>query len=169
MPRLEIPLLSKKVWATGDVVIRAEMELLIRDDSGVLRPETFRVDSGTEMTSMAAARARALDLPMPQHHVVLEINGVKHEIRTGLILLRLLAWTAEFVFPCYFSAVRRSWSKSVTDRARKLLGLPVSWTNSDHSTAGRPSRTDYHASFNEPSSNISTSGIITRSTGRISA
>ena len=54
MSRLELPLLSKKVWATGDLVLRAELDLLIRDDNGVWRPETFRVDSGTEMTSMAA-------------------------------------------------------------------------------------------------------------------
>ena len=56
MSRLEVPLLSKKVWATGDLVLRAELDLLVRDENGIWRPETFRVDSGTEMTSMAAVR-----------------------------------------------------------------------------------------------------------------
>jgi hypothetical protein len=63
MARLEIPLLSKKVWATGDLVLRAKLDVLVRDENGVWRPETFRVDFGTEMTSMAAVRARALDPP----------------------------------------------------------------------------------------------------------
>jgi hypothetical protein len=67
MSRLEVPLLGKKVWATGALLLRAELDLLIRDDNGFLRPETFRVDSGTEMTSMAAARAKALDLRMPRN------------------------------------------------------------------------------------------------------
>ena len=68
---------SKKVWATGDIVLRAELDLLIRNDNGVLRPETFRVDSGTEITSMAAARAKALDLPMPRNAIFLDIDGQK--------------------------------------------------------------------------------------------
>lgn len=43
MARLEVPLLSKMVWATGDVILRAELHLLIRDDNGLLKPETFRL------------------------------------------------------------------------------------------------------------------------------
>lgn len=75
--RLEVPLLSKKIWATGDLVLRAELDLLIRNENGVWRPETFRVDSATEMTSMAATHvvdsgfvarlfARACN-PLPEH------------------------------------------------------------------------------------------------------
>jgi hypothetical protein len=126
MPRLEIPLLSKKVWATGEVLIRAEIELLIRDGGGVLRPETFRVDSGTEMTSMAAARARVLNLPMPQHHVVLEINGFKHEVRAGLIRAQVAGIDgAELVFPCYFLGSPNSalGPSPLPIFARNLLGL----------------------------------------------
>jgi hypothetical protein len=61
------------VWATGDIVLRAELDLLIRYDNGILRPETFRVDSGTEMTSMAAAGAKALHLPMPRNLIFLMV------------------------------------------------------------------------------------------------
>jgi hypothetical protein len=53
-------------------VLRAELELVIRGNDGLWRPETFRVDSGTEMTSMAAMRATALDLPMPQNAILLD-------------------------------------------------------------------------------------------------
>jgi len=103
MSRLEVPLLSKKVWATGDIVLRAELDLLIRDDNGVLRPETFRVDSGTEMTSMAAALAKALDLPMPRNPIVLDINGIRREVRPGLIRAQVVGMDGtEHVFPCYF-------------------------------------------------------------------
>lgn len=35
MSRLEVPLLSKRVWATRDLVLRAELDLLIRDDNGI--------------------------------------------------------------------------------------------------------------------------------------
>jgi hypothetical protein len=103
MSRLEVPLLSKKIWATGDIVLRAELDLLIRDEIGVLRPETFRVDSGTEMTSMAAARAKALDLPMPRNAIFLDINGTRCEVRPGLIRAQVVGMdSTEHVFPCYF-------------------------------------------------------------------
>jgi len=85
MSHLEVPLLGKRVWATGDLLLRAELDLLVRDDSGLLRPETFRVDSGSEMTSMAAARAKALDLPMPRNPIFVDINGIIREVRPGLI------------------------------------------------------------------------------------
>jgi hypothetical protein len=91
------------VWATGDLMLRAELDLLIRDDDGVWRPETFRVDSGTEMTSMAAVRARALDLPMPRKPIFLDVTGVRREIRPGLIRARIIGLgETEHAFRCYF-------------------------------------------------------------------
>jgi hypothetical protein len=103
MSRLELPLLSKKVWATGDLVLRAELDLLIRDDNGGWRPVTFRVDSGNEMTSMAAAGARALDLPMPRNPILLDINGIRREVRPGLIRAQVVGMDGtEHAFPCYF-------------------------------------------------------------------
>src|SRR5262249_25032174 len=103
MSRLVVPLLSKKVWATGDLVLRAELDLLIRDENGIWRPETFRVDSGTEVTSMAAARARALDLPMPPKPVLLDVSGVRREVRAGIIRVQVVGMDGtEHLFPCYF-------------------------------------------------------------------
>jgi hypothetical protein len=101
MSRLVVPLLSKKVWATGDLVLRAELDLLIRDENGIWRPETFRVDSGTEMTSMAAARARALDLPIPRKPVLLDVSGVRREVRSGIIRVQVVGMDGtEHFFPC---------------------------------------------------------------------
>ena len=78
MSRLELPVLTKKLWATGDLVLRANLDLLIRDVNSVWKPETFRVDSGTEMTSMGAARAKALDLPTARDAI---LTGVVDKLR----------------------------------------------------------------------------------------
>jgi hypothetical protein len=126
MSRLEVPLLGKRVWATGDILLRAELDLLIRDDNGVLRPETFRVDSGAEMTSMAAARAKALDLPMPRNAVMLHINGIRREVRPGLIRAQVVGMDAtEYVLPCYFlgSPDAAADPHQPPVLARNLLGL----------------------------------------------
>jgi hypothetical protein len=124
--RLEVPLLGKKVWATGDLLLRAELDLLIRDDNGLLRPVTFRVDSGSEMTSMAAARARALDLPMPGKPIFLDINGIRREVRPGLIRAQVAGMDGtEHVFPCYFldSPDAAPHPNQPPVLARNLLGL----------------------------------------------
>ena len=105
MSKLEVPLLGKFVWKTGDVLIRAELDRLIKDNSGGWQPETFRVDPGTEMTSMPAALTRSLDLPMPRNPVPggLDISGVRREVRSGLLRVQIPGMDAtEYVFACYF-------------------------------------------------------------------
>lgn len=126
MSRLLVPLLSKKVWATGDIVLRAELDLLIRDENGIPRPETFRVDSGTEMTSMAAARAKVLDLPMPPDPIFLDINGIRREVRPGFIRAQVVGMDGtEHVFPCYFLGNQHATPDPNQQRVatRNLLGL----------------------------------------------
>ena len=105
MSRLEVPLLGKPVWKTGEILLRAELDLFIKDKSGGWRPETFRVDPGTEMTSLPAALARSLDLPMPIKPIPggLVISGVRREVRAGLLRVQITGMNAtEYVFPCYF-------------------------------------------------------------------
>jgi hypothetical protein len=99
---------------------------LIRDQRGVLRPETFRVDSGTEVTSMAAARAKALDLPIPRKAIFLDVHGIKREVRSGLIRIQIVGMDGdEYVFPCYFlgSPDAASGPGQLPALARNLLGL----------------------------------------------
>jgi hypothetical protein len=105
MSQLEVPLVGKLVWKTGDILLRAELDLLIKDNTGGWQMETFRVDPGTEMTSMPAALARSLDLPMPINPVPggLDISGVTREVRSGLLRVQIPGMdVTEYVFPCFF-------------------------------------------------------------------
>jgi hypothetical protein len=83
---------------------------------------TFLVDSGTEMTTMSAAEARKLDLPIPRRPVL----NLKHtqtglEVRAGLLRARIVGLDAtEFVFPCYFLGDP---SLPPPPQVRNLLGL----------------------------------------------
>ncbi len=104
MSKLEVPLLGKAVWATGDMLLRAELDILVKTRIGSWESLVFRADSGSEMTSIPSARAKSLDLPLPQSAV----PGLSHtqtgkDVRSGLITVRLIGLEgAEFVFPCYF-------------------------------------------------------------------
>lgn len=108
MSRLEVPLLGKILWVTGDVLVRAELELLLRDASNTWLPWSFRVDSGTEMTTMHAATAKRLGLPFPQHltpalaHTT-PSGAAQPQIRVGFLRARVVGLGMdEFAFPCYF-------------------------------------------------------------------
>ena len=105
MSRLEVPLIGKPLWRTGDILLRAELDLLIKDNSGAWLAVPFRVDSGTEMTCMPAALARSLDLPMPKKPVPggLDVMGVKRDVRVGVVRVQVDGMdSTEHVFPCYF-------------------------------------------------------------------
>jgi hypothetical protein len=69
MVRIELPLLDKTLRTTGDRVLRADLDLDVKTNCGTWQPFTFRVDTGTEMTTMPAWEARWRDLPIPKHAV----------------------------------------------------------------------------------------------------
>ena len=104
MSRLEVPLLGKTLQATGDLLLRAELDLLIQTNAQTWEQVVFLVDSGTEMTTMPAAQAKLLDLPIPAKPV----PGLRHaqtglEIRAGMIRVQVVGMDGtEYVFPCYF-------------------------------------------------------------------
>jgi hypothetical protein len=127
MSRLEVPLLHRTLWATGDVLLRAELALLLKDQAGNWVPQTFRVDPGSEMTTFPAARARRFDLPMPQKVA----PGVVHvqtglELRSGYLRVQVIGMDAtEYVIPSFFlgdPALPLS-SYSPSSVPRNLLGL----------------------------------------------
>jgi hypothetical protein len=62
MSRCIIPLRSRTLYASGDVLVWAEIFLLLKDRFGNWRREMFRVDTGSEMTVMLAENANQLDL-----------------------------------------------------------------------------------------------------------
>ena len=104
MSRIEVPLLDKIIRATGDIVLRAEVDLLVRTNTQNWEPVAFRVDSGTEMTSMAVRRAQMLDVPFPRRAV----HGVRfgqagHEVRSGVLRVQVVGMdSTEYIIPCYF-------------------------------------------------------------------
>ncbi len=104
MSQLAVPLRERKLWATGDILLRAELDLLLKDSAGNWTQETFLVDSGTEMTTMPAYRARQLGLPLPQNATPGAIHTQTGlEIRSGYLRARVAGMDqTEYAFPCFF-------------------------------------------------------------------
>jgi hypothetical protein len=127
MSRLDVPLRHRVLFATGSVLLGAELDLLLKDNTDRWRQETFLVDSGTEMTTMPASLAKQLDLPIPQQAA----PGVIHaqtglEIRSGSLRARVVGMDqTEYVFPCFFLGDPTTTASSSPSKAtpRKLLGL----------------------------------------------
>jgi hypothetical protein len=105
MASLHIPLKSKLLWTTGDVLIRAEADLWLQARDGTWTLETFRVDTGTEMTMMPANLARRIKLPMPGRPIAggVVIAGVRREVRVGILRARFVGLEAfDLNIPCHF-------------------------------------------------------------------
>jgi hypothetical protein len=122
MGRLAIPLRHRKLWWTGDVLLRPVLELSLKTQRGTWVRVPFLVDSGTEMTCMPASEARKLDLPMPRQPVRGGTFGQANQgFRSGLIQSRIIGLGAtEYVFPCFFLGDPDALP---TPRDRNLLGL----------------------------------------------
>jgi hypothetical protein len=105
--RLEVPLKDSVLYATGDLLLRGELDLHLRDAAGNWHRVTFRYDSGSDISSMSAALARALGLPLPQAGLMLPVSTatgqVLMEARSGLLRMRVEGMDAtEYVVPCHF-------------------------------------------------------------------
>jgi hypothetical protein len=102
MSRLEVPLKVRRLKSTGDLVLHADLNLEVKTDRGTWENVAFRVDSGTEMTTMLASDAKIRKLPIPSRPVPgPSLHG--QEVRQGLLLTRIVGMDAtEYVFPCYF-------------------------------------------------------------------
>ena len=103
MPRLVVPLLGRKLQSTGDLILRAELDLLLRGRDGVARRATFRVDSGADMSTMPAAIARGLELNFPRDPVRGLLYSGSPEVRNGLLHAQVVGMgRIVFLFPCFF-------------------------------------------------------------------
>jgi hypothetical protein len=104
MSRLQIPITGQMLWHTGDVRRWVEMRVALRDGAGNWRQRMFRIDSASDITTMAAHEAAKLGLPMP----VRASAGAKHtqtslEIRSGYLRFRIIGMDlTEYVTPCLF-------------------------------------------------------------------
>jgi hypothetical protein len=127
---LQVPLRGKRLEATGDVLLRAEVVLLLVAVDGNWELTTFRVDSATDMPTMPAAQARMLGLPMPQEPtrglVVSTAGGTSaEEVRAGVLRARFLGLEeTEFILPCFFLGNPAAATEEAGGRLpRYLLGL----------------------------------------------
>jgi hypothetical protein len=104
MSRLEVPIQGRVLWATGDVLLRAELGLVLRADTGIWLLERFRIDTGTEITTMPAYRAKQLGLQMP----IAPTLGVTHKqtglcVRSGYLRFRVGGMdNTDYTIPCFF-------------------------------------------------------------------
>jgi hypothetical protein len=125
--RLEVPHIRKTLLASGDILLRAELDLLIKTNAQTWEQAVFLVDSATEMTTIPSAQAKLLDIPVP----VNPVPGLKHaqtglEIRAGLIRVQVVGIDGtEYTFPCYFlgDPNKRITTVQGATVPRNLLGL----------------------------------------------
>jgi hypothetical protein len=103
MSRLQQPLLHQILWSTGDLILRAELDLLLKDNQGNWHARTFRVDSASDMTTMPAVDARKLGLAIPINPALLKHEQTGLEVRSGYIRCQIVGMDqTEYVFPCFF-------------------------------------------------------------------
>ncbi len=131
MSRLEKPLKHEILYATGDLLLRAEVDLHLKDNAGNWQRQTFRVDSGSDISAMPAWHAKALGLPIPQAGILLPVNTAHGQvmmvIRSGLLRIKVEGMDqTEYVIPCHFRGdpdTPPAPSVSPTALPRNLLGL----------------------------------------------
>ena len=58
MSRLEIPISGQKLFSTGDIKLWIEMSLFLKDHAGHWHKRSFRVDTGTDVTTFPAYEAK---------------------------------------------------------------------------------------------------------------
>ncbi len=66
MSRLQKPINERVLWSTGDLILWAELDLLLKDSFGNWQVQSFRVDSATDMTTLPAYDAMLMSIPFHQ-------------------------------------------------------------------------------------------------------
>lgn len=145
MSRLALPVKWRRLSATGDVLVRVELDLLLKTNAGGWAQEDFLVDTGTEITTFPAALAKKLDLPMP-----ISPSPVAHKqtglvVRSGLLRFQVVGLDqTEYVVPCYFLGDPDvPYTGPAATAPRKLLQplaltAPLRFTFEDNRTPGVP-------------------------------
>ncbi|HKI31717.1 MAG TPA: hypothetical protein VKA46_07605 [Gemmataceae bacterium] len=103
MSRLAIPVNRTILHNTGDVLLRAEVILALKDGAGNITNRRFRVDSATDVTTFPAFDARQLGLPMPVNTSPVRHNPTGLEVRSGLLRFRIDGMDqTEYAVSCFF-------------------------------------------------------------------
>jgi hypothetical protein len=126
MSRIEVPIVGRILWATGDVLLRAPLSLRLRTAAGTWQTRIFLADPGAEITTMSAYEARLIGLPIPQKAAA----GVAHrqsglEVRSGYLRVQVVGMDpTEYAFPCFFLGDPTTTPGAGGPTAsRRLLGL----------------------------------------------
>jgi hypothetical protein len=104
MSRLEVLVLGRTLWNTGDILLQVKLRLLLKEGAGKWPRRTFRVDTGTDITTMSAYEAKQLRLALPQTFA----RGVVHrqtrlEIRSGFLRFQVAGMDqTEYAVTCFF-------------------------------------------------------------------
>jgi hypothetical protein len=146
MSRVAIPVEARFLFATGDLLLRAEVDLILKTSSGAWVQERFLVDTGSEMTTFPAALAKTLDLPMPAKAAAGAIHAQTGlEIRSGVLRFQVAGTDqTEYVVGCLFLGDPDAPAVTpAANRPRKLLqplGLirRLRFTLEDNQAAGVP-------------------------------
>jgi hypothetical protein len=103
MSRLAIPVTRQVLLTTGDVLLRAEVTLALKDSAGNFVKQDFRIDSATDVTTFPAFDARRLALPMPVNTSAVRHSPTGLEVRSGLLRFRIEGMDqTEYVVSCFF-------------------------------------------------------------------
>jgi len=104
MSRLVVPIIGKKLWSTGDVKLTAELSLFLKDAAGQWHLRSFRVDSGSEVTTYPAFEAKQLGLPIPIQAVPRVLHAqTGREVRSGYLRFQVMGMDqTEYIVPCLF-------------------------------------------------------------------
>jgi hypothetical protein len=102
MSRLAQPLHYHVLWATGDLILHAELDLLLKDNRSNWHARTFRVDTASDMTTMPAFDAAQLGLPIPNQPVNVKHEQTGLEVRSGYLRCQIVGMDqTEYAFPCF--------------------------------------------------------------------
>jgi hypothetical protein len=127
MIRLQQPLDYLILWSTGDLILRGELNLLLKDNKGNWHARSFRVDSASDMTTMPAHDAYKLGLPIPPNPSPLKHEQTGLEIRSGYLRCQVVGMEqTEYAFPCFFlgdPALSPDPNSPPATLPRHLLGL----------------------------------------------
>jgi hypothetical protein len=103
MSRLVLPVKWRRLSATGDVLVRVELDLLLKTNAGGWAQEDFLVDTGSEIATFPAALAKKHDLPMPISPSPVAHSQTGLVVRSGLLRFQVVGMDqTEYVVPCYF-------------------------------------------------------------------
>lgn len=103
MARLAIPVSGQLLYATGDLRLRVDIDLLVRSGSGGWMRHRFLVDTGTEIATFPAHEAKHLGLVLPARSAAVAHEQTGLEVRSGMLAFRIDGMGPTlYAVPCLF-------------------------------------------------------------------